>query len=149
MAGTGVLSKGVQFQYKKGPSFVTIPDLMEVPEIGGTPEQVDVTTLADGAKRYIAGIKDFGDLQFKFLYDNSGAESSFRIMNGLETSGAIGEFKVTLPDGTSFIFSGSVSNKLDSVGVNAPLTFTSTLSLNSDVSVEHPQTMAFYERSFE
>lgn len=149
MAGTGVLSKGVEFSYKKGSSFVVIPDLMEVPEIGGTPEQVDVTTLADGAKRYIAGIKDFGDLQFKFLYDNSGADSSFRIMAGLEASEAIGEFKVTLPDGTAFAFSGSVSNKLDSVGVNAPLTFTATLSLNSDISIEHPSTLAFYERSFQ
>ena len=140
MAGTGILSKGTKLLYDKGSSsFVEIPDLQEVPELGGTPEQVEITTLADGAKRYIAGIKDFGELQFKFLYDNSGAESSYRICRTLEESKKITNFKIELPDGTSFTFSASVATKIESIGVNAPLTFVASLSLNSDMVVAHPR----------
>lgn len=139
MSGTGILSKGTKLTYKKGMDFVEIPDLQEVPELGGTSEQVEVTTLADGAKRYIAGIKDFGELQFKFLYDNSGETSSYRICRGLEDAGEVTEFKVVLPDKTSFAFSATVTTKIDSVAVNSPLTFTASLSLNSDMTVGHPE----------
>ena len=138
MAGQGVLSKGIKFSYKKAQAFVEVPDLQEVPELGGSPEKVEITTLADSAKRYINGIKDFGDLSFKFLYDNSGAESSYRIMSGLEAAGKATEFQIELPDGTSFEFSANVSTKIDGAGVNAPLTFSAELSLNSDMVITHP-----------
>lgn len=151
MAGTGILSKGIELKYQKGSEWIVIPDLQEIPELGGTPEQVEVTTLADGAKRYIAGIKDFGELQFKFLYDNAGVDSSYRICRELEDSKAIGAFKVVLPDQTEFAFSASVSTKLDSAGINAPLTFTAALSLNSDMEVKHPtatQSAMSYKRGY-
>lgn len=47
---------------------------------------MDVTTLADNAKRYINGIKDYGDLDFKFLYDNASEGANYRIVKGLETA---------------------------------------------------------------
>ena len=70
----GLLSKGITMGYDKtgaGTSYTDLPLLMEVPEIGGTSEKVDVTVLSDAVKKYIDGIKDYGDLAFKFLYDNS------------------------------------------------------------------------------
>ena len=103
---TGILSKGITLSYKKETQFVVIPDLQEVPDLGGSAEKVDVTTLADGNYKYINGIKDFGDLEFKFLYSNSGTESNYRICRGLEEAGKVVEWKVSFPDGTSFEFSG-------------------------------------------
>lgn len=139
MAATGILSKGIKLSYKKsGDTYTEIPDLQEIPELGGAAEKVEVTTLADGAKRYIKGIVDYGDLSFKFLYDNSGAESSYRVLRGIEDAGQIKEFKIELPDGTAFAFSASVTTKIDSAGVNAPLTFTADLTLNSNIAVTNP-----------
>lgn len=135
----GLLTKGITLSYKKdGSNYAVIANLQECPELGGTAENVEVTTLADGNKKYIKGIKDFGELAFKFLYDNSGAESNYRIVRGLEEAGNAVEWKVTFPDNTSFAFSGEVTTAIDSAAVNAALTFTATITLNSDITVTNP-----------
>lgn len=134
----GILSKGITLSYKKDEAYVVIPNLQEVPQFGGAADKVDVTTLADGNYTYINGIKDFGDLAFKFLYDNSGAESNYRICRGLEEAEQIVEWKVEFPDGTGFEFSGEVSTTIDSAAVNAALTFTLNITLNSEIAVTHP-----------
>ena len=135
----GLLTKGITLSYKKdGSNYEVIANLQECPELGGTAENVEVTTLADGNKKYIKGIKDFGELAFKFLYDNSGAESNYRIVRGLEEAGNIVEWKLTFPDNTTFAFSGEVTTAIDSAAVNAALTFTATITLNSDITVTNP-----------
>ena len=135
----GILTKGITLSYKKdGSNYSVVANLQECPELGGTAENVEVTTLADGNKKYIKGIKDFGELAFKFLYDNSGAESNYRIVRGLEEAGNIVEWKVTFPDNTTFAFSGEVTTAIDSAAVNAALTFTATITLNSDITVTNP-----------
>lgn len=135
----GILTKGITLSYKKdGSTYAVIANLQECPELGGTAENVEVTTLADGNKKYIKGIKDFGELAFKFLYDNSGAESNYRVVRGLEEAGDIVEWKVTFPDNTTFAFSGEVTTAIDSAAVNAALTFTATITLNSDITVANP-----------
>ena len=135
----GILTKGITLSYKKdGSTYAVIANLQECPELGGTAENVEVTTLADGNKKYIKGIKDFGDLAFKFLYDNSGAESNYRVVRGLEEAGNVVEWKVTFPDNTTFAFSGEVTTAIDSAAVNAALTFTATITLNSDITVTNP-----------
>ena len=135
----GLLTRGITLSYKKdGSTYTEIANLQECPELGGTAENVEVTTLADGNKKYIKGIKDFGELAFKFLYDNSGAESNYRVVRGLEEAGNAVEWKVTFPDNTTFAFSGEVSTAIDSAAVNAALTFTATITLNSDITVTNP-----------
>ena len=135
----GILTKGITLSYKKdGSTYAVIANLQECPELGGTAENVEVTTLADGNKKYIKGIKDFGELAFKFLYDNSGAESNYRVVRGLEEAGNVVEWKVTFPDNTAFAFSGEVTTAIDSAAVNAALTFTATITLNSDITVTNP-----------
>lgn len=135
----GILSKGITLSYKKDSQFAVIPDLQEVPDLGGSAEKVDVTTLADGNYKYINGIKDFGDLEFKFLYSNSGTESNYRICRGLEEAGKVVEWKVSFPDGTSFEFSGEPSTTIDGQSVNSAITFTLNITLNSDITVSNPE----------
>ena len=139
----GLLSLNTKIGYKSGAeasTYTDIPNLTEVPEIGGSPEKVDVTTLADNAKRYINGIKDYGDLDFKVLYDNASEGANYRIVKGLETAGTLVDWQVSLPDGTAFAFSGYPTVKLDSVSVGAALYFTVSIALNSDVTVTNPST---------
>ena len=132
---TGLLTKDITLSYKKDSSYEVLDGLMEVPSLGGTPDKVEVTTLADASRRYIKGLKDYGDLAFKFLYDNEKATSNFRI---LEESGKVVEWKVEFPDGTAFAFSGECSVAPSDGSVGGYIAFTLNISLNSDIAVTNP-----------
>ena len=134
----GLLTKDITLSYKKNSSYEVLDGLQEVPSLGGTPDKVEVTTLADASRRYIKGIKDYGDLTFKFLYQNDTETSNFRILRGLEESGKIVEWKVDFPDGTGFAFSGECTVAPSDGAVNAAITFNLTISLNSDITVTNP-----------
>lgn len=137
----GILSKGIRLGYKTNggsSTYTDIPNLQECPQLGGSAEKVDVTVLTDGNYKYINGIKDFGDLAFKFLYDNSGEQSNYRIVRGLEEAGKVVDWEVSFPDGTKFHFSGEVATQIESASVNSALAFTATITLNSDIAVVNP-----------
>lgn len=136
----GLLTKDTALSYKSGSSssFTELEHLMEVPELGGDPEKVEVTTLASAVKQYIPGIRDLGDLAFKFLYDNEKATSNYRVLRGLQEANKVVTFKVEYPDGTGHQFDAYVNVKMDSAAVNAAMTFTASMSLQSDITVTHP-----------
>ena len=115
------ISKGITL--KIGEKELT--NLQEIPELGGTAEAIEITTLADAAHMYTDGILNYGDsLAFKFLYE----KAQFDELNALEGSQ---NCVVTLPDGATCTFSGTCSVKLDGVGVNAALTYTLSIKPNS------------------
>lgn len=126
--------------YKTGAesTFTELPYLMEVPEFGGTPEKIDVTTLSDKIKQFVPGTKDLGDLVFKFLYDNSSATANYRILKGMETNGTKATFKLEYPDGTAHQFDAIPSVKMDAGTLNGALTFSTTMILQSDITVTDP-----------
>ena len=133
-----ILSKGIKLSYgtpANGGGSVTYTDLTnltEIPALGGSPEKVDTTTLADGNKHYINGIKDYGDLSFKFFYE----KEQFNTLSALNTRQA---WKVSLPDGeagamgTVATVTGVPAVALDGVGVGAAMTYTLSIALDSDI----------------
>lgn len=123
-----VISKGIKLSYKVGEAeFVELTDLQEIPQLGGTAESIEITTLDDAAHMYTDGIKNYGDsLSFKFLYETE----QFEALNGLTGSNG---WKVTLPDGAECSFSGTSSVALDGVGVNAALTYTLAVKPDSEM----------------
>lgn len=121
-----------------GEEFTELEYLMEIPEFGGAAEKIDVTVLSDSIKHYTNGIIDMSDLVFKFLYDNSSATSNYRVLKDLQDSGKPGSFKLTYPDGTSHTFDAGVSVKMDAGAVNGALTFSCTMAILSDITVENP-----------
>ena len=135
---SGILSKGIVLSHMVALVATPIDNLQEVPDLGGSVDKVEVTTLADGSKKYIAGIKDYGDLEFKFLYDNSLATSNYRVLKALEVAGTIEEYTITFPDTTIFTFSASVMITIDSAKVGDALTFTAGFTLNTDIIVTNP-----------
>lgn len=121
-----VISKGITLSYKTSADFVELTNLQEIPDIGGTAESIEITTLADAAHMYTDGIKNYGDsLAFKFLYE----AEQFTLLNGLKEA----TWLVALPDGEACTFSGTCSVKLDGVGVNAALTYTLAIKPSSSM----------------
>jgi len=143
----GLLSKGIEFsvgtavQDSAGDwtfsSYSKVLNLQSIPSLGGEPEKVDVTTLADDARHYIPGVKDYGDLDFTFLYDGTASTGNFAVLKALE--GSVVAVKVGIPDGsqgaisTTFEFAAIITVSLDEAGVNDALTFTCRCSLQSDI----------------
>lgn len=118
--------------------FTELEYLMEVPEFGGTPEKVDVTVLSDSVKKYVPGIKDLGDLVFKFLYDNSTETSNYRVLKDLADLNTTATFKIEYPDGTTHEFDAVPAVKMDAGAINGALTFSATMVLQSDITVTNP-----------
>lgn len=136
---TGIISKGVKFTAGDK----EILGLLEIPEIGGTREAIDTTTMADTQKKSIFGIADMGELAFKFIYDNSTETSNFRLLKAMEEKEVNGApvavpVKIEYPDGTSIGFSAVVSVKMDSASVNALMTFTCTLLVQTKMTTANP-----------
>lgn len=124
---------------KKGESaYAILTGLKEVPEMGAEPEKVENTPLDASVKRYELGIGDPGDMAFKFIYDNSDSECSYRKLRELSDSGETASYEETFPDGTKFHFDAQSSIKIGGGGVNAAIDFTLNLGLQSDIAVVDP-----------
>lgn len=124
------ISKGITLSYKNGeaPEYTVLTNLQEIPELGGSAEAIEITTLADAAHVYTDGLLDYGDsLDFKFLYE----KEQFNTLNALE--GAT-NWQVKLPDNSICSFSGTSSVKLDGVGVASALTYTLSVKPNSKMA---------------
>lgn len=105
-----------------------LTNLMEIPELGGEVEAIEITTLADAAHVYTDGLLNYGDsLAFKFLYE----KEQFTTLNGLEGSQI---WKVELPDGAQCTFGGTCSVKLDGAGIATALTYTLSVKPNSEMA---------------
>lgn len=122
-----ILTKGISLSYKLASGeYIALTNLQEIPEIGnGAPEKVEVTTLADSAKTYIAGLSDSGqDLSFKFLYE----KEQFETLIGIDESCS---WKVSMPDGISATFDGTPSVKFDGASPNNAITYTLNVIVES------------------
>lgn len=130
MAGT--LSKGIKLSYKAsgGSAFTDLTNLQEIPDLGGSADSVEVTTLDDAAHMYINGLKDYGDsLDFTFLYD----KTQYTTLNGL--TGTL-SWKVTFPgtNGLTATFDGESSVKINGVGVNDAISYTLSVKPSSAIT---------------
>lgn len=118
-----VISKGITLSHGE----VILTNLMEIPELGGEVEAIEITTLADSAHVYTDGLLNYGDsLAFKFLYE----KEQFSSLSDLE---GVQEWKVNLPDGATCSFSGTSSVKLDGAGVASALTYTLSIKPTSEM----------------
>ena len=109
-----------------------ISGLTDIPDMGATPEKLDVTTLSDDVRKYINGVKDFGDLEFNFIYE-SGPDGNYAQLAALEGKG-VQECVVTFPDNATFSFEGDISVRILGVGVNAVITFAMSVALQSEIT---------------
>ncbi len=59
--------------------FSKLIDITQYPDLGGSKEKIDVTTLSDKKKRTINGIEDTSDLEFSAWYEKADYEKLLAI----------------------------------------------------------------------
>ena len=129
--GTDPVAPATTVTYKK------LYGLFTVPEMGGTPEQIDVTNLEDSHKRSILGIQDTGTLDFEFYATKSETDTdtqfrdTWNILRGYQTGGTVLNWKLEYPDGEGFTWKGKCSLRRQSTGVNSAVKFTLTVGLET------------------
>ena len=141
MAVTGLLSYGTKFEYALYASGtpgtkVEVKNMQSVPSLGGDVDKVETTCLENSNKTYINGLKDYGDMEFSFLYavDEAVHSTNYAQFAGDDgINGKLCQFTVSTPDGSTFVFDGTAQASLDAVEVNQPLTFTVSIALASDI----------------
>lgn len=110
--------------HKKGETWEKLVDIKDFPDLGGSPEMLETTTLSDSMQTYVEGIQSSEALEFTINYDLStyqtitgmkGVETEFAVwFGGSEAEG------VLTPTGTDgkFCFKGYISIRVGGKGVN-------------------------------
>lgn len=147
-----IISKGIQLYFiettsGKKPSWSTgstasesgylIPNLQEIGElsaaVGGSRDQIEVTTLADDKHVYEEGLlaeNSASGIDFKFLFNPTDYLAFEDLIKEEQsaTKGGPSKYKVLIPQGGAFTIEGYTAVKLDSVGVNSAVTMTVSIT---------------------
>lgn len=107
-----------------GTSTITYEKLLDItdfPDLGGTPEMLDTTTLSDKMKTYIMGIQEAEGLEFNANYDKTSYAALAALENQTEKYAVyFGSDSSGNPDGSDgkFTFEGQLSVHVTGAGVN-------------------------------
>lgn len=109
-------------------------DIKDYPDLGGDPERVEITTLSDGMRRYLAGIQDVDSLEFTANYTVADYQACVALAhtqtpfavwfdNGTAQTpgGALGKFSFT-GELTVYVTGGSVNDPREMKVVITPST---------------------------
>lgn len=137
-----MLANGAKLGYKKksasSAAYTDLPGLKEIPELGYEPEKVENTGLNDPHKIYELGIGDLPDMVYKFKYDNTKADSPYRVMRKAADDLEVLSFQETDPDGTKVQYDAQVSVKRTGGAVNGAIDFELTMIVQSDIEIVDP-----------
>ena len=123
MATQGLASIGIEVTVNSTElNYVT-----DIGDIGGTPSDLDATCLKDSMKKNVPGVQDTKAFEVTYLFDNSAADSDYRVLRGLQTAGEIVPVTVTY-----------VSTYVSGAKVDELVTAKLTVSLQSDWTVTNP-----------
>lgn len=128
---SAIKTQGIKLSYKAGEAseYIPLTDCLGIPELGGTKDKIEITTLDSTAHEYMNGLDNYGDsLDFQFLYK----DEQFKALQALE--GVI-EWKVTLPEPSklSATFSGECAIRLDAAAGNDKVTYTLGITPSSAI----------------
>lgn len=116
-------------------------DIKDFPDLGGTPEMLETTTLSDRMQTYIPGIQSLDALEFTANYtkedfdklkDLEGVENSYAVwFGGTESAGSV------TPTGTDgkFEFKGQLSAFPVGGGVNEVVDMTITIAPSTPITM--------------
>ena len=104
---------------------ITLDNVSDIPDLGASPEQIDVTAIGDDTRKYIAGISDPGELEFTCFYE----KEIYGQLDALKNQGEQ-DIVVTFKDGSSVTIKGTVAVALAGFGVGDAVTFTMSLAIS-------------------
>ena len=124
-----------------GGTYEKLIDIKEFPDLGGTPEMLETTTLSDKMQTYIPGIQSLDALEFTANYSKAdyttlkaldGVEKDFAVWFGGTESG--GSVTPTGSDG-KFEFKGQLSVFAAGGGVNEVVNMTITIAPSTPINM--------------
>ena len=125
--------------YAASSTYSKLVDIKEFPDLGGEPENIDVTTLSDKIRKYIAGVEDTGSLTFTANYTVADYETVKALADGTSKKLAVW-FGATAgnpptPTGSNgkFSFEGTLSVFVNGGGVNDPVNMTIVIAPSSEI----------------
>ena len=130
------------FLMKKGEgnTYEKLIDIKDFPDLGGSPEMLETTTLSDGMQTYIAGIQSLDALEFTANYTKAdfaklkeleGATHKYAVWFGGTVTG--GTVTPTGEDG-KFEFDGQLSAFPVGGGVNEVVDMTITIAPSTPIT---------------
>ena len=119
-------------------TYTKLVDIKDFPDLGGTPEMLETTTLSDKMQTYIPGIQSSDALEFTANYTKADYEAlkaltgknKFGIWFGGSESGG-----VVTPDGSNgkFEFEGELSVHANGSGVNEVVEMTISIAPSTPI----------------
>ena len=117
-------------------TYTKLVDIKSFGDLGGTPEQLETTTLSDGSRTYIRGIQDQEAIEFTCNYTATDyatlsaltAATPFAVYFGAASNGT--------PDGHNgkFSFTGELSVYVNGGGVNEVTEMTVTILPTTEIT---------------
>lgn len=110
---------------------VSMNYVTNIGDIGGAPAMKDTTCMKDTMKHSTTGVQDAGAFDVEFLYDNTDAQSDYRVLAAVKGQKNV-PVVVTMPDGTKFTSAGEISVRVKSVGVDDVVGAVASIALSQD-----------------
>ena len=102
-------------------------DITSIPDLGGAPDQIDVTTLSDKQTRNINGIQSVSALEFGAWYD----KATYTALSAIQAAESLGTYQVWFGQNGEygkFEWQGKLSVYVGAVESNAAVPMTITIS---------------------
>lgn len=140
MAPTSTYKTFLMSSSNSGSSYSKLIDIKDFPDLGGTPEMIDVTTLSDKMQKFVLGVQSNEGLTFTANYDKS-AYTSIKALEGSNQYyavwfGGTESGGVVTPDGSEgkFSFQGELSVFVAGAGVNAARDMSITIAPSTEIA---------------
>ena len=124
---------GISLMYKaEGSTYSKLIDIKDFPDLGGTPEMLETTTLSDNMQTYIPGIQTLDALEFTANYTLADFKK-IKAMEGKDTAFAVW-FGAEGADG-KFEFNGQISAFPVGGGVNEVVSMTISIAPSTPITI--------------
>lgn len=128
---------------KNADAYTELVEIKDVPESGGEPETIDVTTLKNVKKKYIPGRQDNPAQTFTYNY----TELNYFTKVKPYCDGNVHEFLVVFPDGTSTYIKGKATTYKNAVSLTSAIEATLTITAEEIDDKTSAQTTALLPTS--
>ena len=124
-------TQGIYLMHKKeGASYTALVDIKDFPDLGGSPEMLETTTLSNSMQTYIEGIQSADALEFTANYDHT------KYLELVELKGKDESYAVYFgEDGGDgmFTFKGYLSVRVNGGGVNEVVGMTISIAPSTEI----------------